>query len=111
VLGIFGLLAFTVAQRTREIGVRMALGADSRDILRVVLGQYAFPFGIGAVAGMAVAAAAAQVMRSLLFGFMPFELLSFAAGLALFAAVAIAASVVPARRALRIDPCSALRYE
>jgi len=110
-IGIFGLLAFTVAQRTREIGVRMALGARRLDILRIVLGQYALPFGIGAAGGVAVAAAAARVIRNILFGYTSFDLVSVAAGLLLFAAVALAASIAPARRALRIDPASALRYE
>lgn len=110
-IGIFGLLAFTVAQRTQEIGVRMALGALGFDVLQVVLGQHAFPFGIGAVLGVVLAAAAAKVMRNLLFGFIPFDLVSFGAGLLLFGAVALAASIVPARRALRIDPASALRHE
>ena len=110
-LGIFGLLAFTVAQRTREIGVRMALGARSLDILRVVLGQYALPFGAGAAVGVAVAAAVAKVFRSLVYGFIPFDPLSFGAGLLLLAAVAFVACIAPARRALCIDPASALRYE
>jgi hypothetical protein len=110
-LGIFGLLAFTVAQRTREIGVRMALGARGLDILLSVLGQYTFPFAVGALLGVAFAAAAARVVRTILFGFIPFDVVSFAAGLLLFAAVAIAASIAPARRALRVDPASALRYE
>jgi predicted permease len=110
-LGIFGLLAFTVAQRTREIGVRMAMGARRLDILQCVLGQYALPFGIGAGLGVALAAAAAKVVRNILFGFIPFDLVSFGAGLLLFGAVALAASIAPVRRALRIDPASALRYE
>jgi predicted permease len=110
-LGIFGLLAFTVAQRTREIGVRMALGARGLDILLSVLGQYTFPFAVGALLGVAFAAAAARVVRTILFGFIPFDVVSFAAGLLLFAAVAIAASIAPARRALGVDPASALRYE
>jgi predicted permease len=110
-LGIFGLLSFTVAQRTREIGVRMALGARRLDVLRCVLGQYALPFGIGAGLGVALAAAAARVLRNILYGFLPFDLVSFGAGLLLFAAVAVAASIAPARRALRVDPSSALRYE
>jgi putative ABC transport system permease protein len=110
-LGIFGLLAFTVAQRTREIGVRMAMGARGLDVLQCVIGRYALPFGIGAAFGVAVAAAASKVLRNILFGFLPFDLTSFGAGLLLFGAVALAASIVPARRALRIDPASALRYE
>jgi predicted permease len=110
-LGIFGLLAFTVAQRTREIGIRMAMGARAVDVLRCVLGQYTFPFGIGALLGVGLAAAAAKVLRNILFGFIPFDPVSFGAGLLLFAAVALAASIAPVRRALRIDPASALRYE
>jgi len=89
----------------------MALGARGLDILRLVLGQYTLPFGIGAAAGVAVAAAAAKVFRSLVYGFLPFEASSFGEGLLVFAAVALAASITPARRALRIDPASALRYE
>ena len=110
-IGIFGLLAFTVAQRTCEIGVRIALGARGFDVSQCVLGQDALPFGIGAVLGVALAAAAAKVVRNLLFGFIPFSLVSFGAGLLLFGAVAFAASIAPVRRALRIDPASALRYE
>jgi putative ABC transport system permease protein len=110
-LGIFGLLAFTVAQRTQEIGVRMALGARAPDILRIVLGQYTLPFGIGAAVGVVVAAGAAKVFRSLVYGFIPFDVLGLGAGLLLFAAVALVASLAPARRALRVDPVSALRYE
>ncbi len=110
-LGMFGLLAFTVAQRTREIGVRMALGARAWDVLRCVLGQYALPVGLGAGIGVALAAAAAKVARNLLYGFMGFDVVSFGAGLLLFAAVAFVASIAPARRALRVDPASALRYE
>ena len=110
-LGIFGLLAFTVAQRTREIGVRMALGARRLDVMRCVFGQYAMPFGIGAACGVALAAAAAKVVRAILYGFMPFDLVSFGAGLLVFAAVALAASIAPVRKALRVDPASALRYD
>jgi ABC-type antimicrobial peptide transport system permease subunit len=79
--------------------------------LRIVLGQYALPFGIGAAVGVVVAAGAAKVFRSLVYGFIPFDVLSFGAGLLLFAAVALVASLAPARRALRVDPVSALRYE
>jgi predicted permease len=108
-LGIFGLLAFTVAQRTREIGVRMALGARTTDVLRCIIGQYAFPLGTGAVVGVALAAGAAKVARTLLYGFLPIDVASFGAGLLLFALIALAASIAPARRALRVDPSSALR--
>jgi hypothetical protein len=110
-VGIFGLLAFTVAQRTREIGVRMALGASNLHVLRIVLGQYAVPFGAGAVAGVAFAAGAVRVVSNVVFGYQPFDLASIGGGLLVFAAVALAAAIEPARRALRIDPASALRYE
>jgi predicted permease len=110
-LGIFGLLAFTVAQRTREIGIRMALGARKRDILRLILGQYAVPFGAGAGMGVALAAGAAKIMRGAIYGLIPVDLFSLGAGLLLFAAVAAAATIVPARRALRVDPATAIRYE
>lgn len=110
-LGIFGLLAFTVAQRTREIGIRLALGARSFDLLECVLGQYAVPFGTGTILGSVLAFAAAKVVQNILFGFIPFEFLSFGVGLFLFAAVAITAAIVPAQRALRIDPATAVRYE
>ena len=110
-LGIFGLLAFTVAQRTREIGVRMALGARAGDVLHCVLGQYALPFGLGAAAGVLLALACIRVFQSLLYGFLRSDPLSYAAGLAVFAAVALIAAIAPARRALRIDAAAALRWE
>ena len=110
-IGIFGLLAFTVAQRTREIGVRMALGARGLDILRIILGQHAFPFGMGAACGVALAAATARIVRNSLYGYAAFDLASVSLGLLAFVMVALAAAIAPARRALRIDPASALRYE
>ncbi len=110
-VGIFGLLAFSVAQRTREIGVRMALGARTRDVLSCVVGQYVLPVGIGAAVGIGLAAGAAKVLRSTIHRFLPFDPLSFGAGLILFACVALLASIAPLRRALRIEPSSALRYE
>jgi predicted permease len=110
-IGIFGLLAFTVAQRTREIGVRMALGARGPDVLRLVLGQHAFPFGMGAACGVALAAAIARIVRNSLYGYAAFDLTSVSVGLLAFVLVALAAAIEPARRALRIAPASALRHE
>ena len=107
----FGSVREATKKPRREIGVRTALGARGPDVLRCVLGQYALPVGIGAGFGVALAAAAAKVVRNLLYGFMPFDLVSFGAGLLLFGAVAFAASIAPVRRALRVDPASALRYE
>jgi ABC-type antimicrobial peptide transport system permease subunit len=87
------------------------LGARGFDVLQCVLGQYALPLGLGAVLGVVLAAGAVKVIRSIQFGFIPFDLVSVGAGLLLFAAVAFAASVAPALRALRIDAAAALRYE
>jgi macrolide transport system ATP-binding/permease protein len=109
--GVFGLLAFAVAQRTREIGVRVALGAGSRQVVRTLLEQCAIASGIGGLAGMIVAAAGEQILRNQFFGLPALDLLSYASGLAGFAIVAIAAVLIPIRRALRIDPASALRWE
>lgn len=110
-LGIAGLLAFTVAQRSREIGLRLALGARARDVVRCVVGQYAVPFGLGIGGGALLAAAAARIVRTVLWGFQPLDLLSLGAGLGLFAAVALAASIAPVCRALRIDPATTIRHE
>jgi len=110
-IGIFGLVSFAVSQRTREIGVRMALGARGLDILRAVLSQYAAPVGIGVVAGVALAIALSQILRSQIPKVDFIDPLSYAAGLMLFAAIAFAAALVPATRALRIDPSAALRFE
>ncbi len=110
-IGIFGLLAFTVAQRTREIGVRMALGARGRDILGMIVGHYTLPFTVGAVSGVVLAAASARVVRTVLFGYAAFDLASVSAGLLAFVAVALVAAIAPARRALGVDPASALRHE
>ena len=110
-IGIFGLVAFAVSQRTREIGVRMALGARSRDILRAVLLQYATPVGIGVVAGVAIARALGLLLGSQFYGFAPLDPVSYSGALLVFAVVGLVAALVPATRALRIDPASALRSE
>src|SRR5262249_36211600 len=88
VIGIFGLLTFTVAQKTREIGVRIALGARTVDVVHAVLGDYTLSFGLGAVFGIAAAVAAARFLSKMIFNFLPFDLLSFGVGLLLFGAVA-----------------------
>jgi predicted permease len=112
-LGIFGLLAFSVAQRTREIGVRVALGARPPDILHLIARQYAVPLAAGGVAGIALAAAAGRVMQNA--GQLPPDLhldpAIYATGLAIFALVALAAALAPVLRALRINPATALRWE
>ena len=110
-LGIFGLLSYTVAQRRGEIGIRMALGARRGDILALVARQAAVLVAFGAAAGMAGAAASSRVLESLLHGVATDDLLTFAAAPLVLVAVALLACWLPARRATRINPIEALRFE
>ncbi len=108
-IGIHGLLAFTVSARSREIGVRIALGAKSRDILRMVIGRSALLGGLGVTIGVAVAYAAARSMQSLLAGVDPGNVTVFAAAVGLSLIMTIAGSLMPAWRAVRVDPLTATR--
>jgi putative ABC transport system permease protein len=110
-LGLYGVLAYVVARRTREIGIRMALGGQRSDILRMVLGQGARLTVIGGAIGIAVALAASQWVASLLYGVTARDPLTFVGVVVLLAIVAGAACYLPARRATRVDPMVALRYE
>ncbi|HEU5411649.1 MAG TPA: ABC transporter permease [Candidatus Acidoferrales bacterium] len=110
-LGLYGVLAYVVARRTREIGIRMALGGQRADILRMVLGQGARLTIIGGAIGIAVALGASQFVASLLYGVTARDPLTFAGVVILLAIVAGAACYLPARRATRVDPMVALRYE
>ncbi|HEU4451578.1 MAG TPA: ABC transporter permease [Longimicrobium sp.] len=110
-VGIYGVVAYAVSQRTHEIGVRMALGAGSDTVLRLVLRQGAVLAGIGVVLGLAAALALTRVLGSLLFGVSALDPLTFAAVGTAVVAVALVASWVPARRAARVDPAVALRTE
>ena len=105
------MLAFIVAQRRREIGVRMALGAQPRDVIVDVLGQGLRLAGIGIVIGLGLALAATRLLNTLLFGTSPTDALTFAAVAMLLVAIAAAASLVPALRASRVNPLIALRDE
>jgi predicted lysophospholipase L1 biosynthesis ABC-type transport system permease subunit len=109
--GIYGVIAYTVAQRTQEIGIRMALGASSADVLRMVLGQGMRLIMGGVALGTGGALAATRLLESLLFGTSPTDVLTFACVALLLALVALAACYVPARRAMKIEPMMALRYE
>lgn len=110
-LGVYGVLAYVVARRTREIGIRMALGCQRRDIFRIIVGQGARLTILGAAIGMAFALIATQWVASLLYGVTARDPLTFAAVIVLLALVSGAASYIPARRASRVDPMVALRYE
>jgi predicted permease len=110
-IGLYGVLAYSVAQRTREIGVRMALGAQSLDVVRLVLGQGLVLALIGVGIGLAGSFALTQLMSSVIFGISPTDPLTFAAVAAGLTVIALLASYVPARRAARIDPMEALRSE
>jgi predicted permease len=110
-VGLYGVLAYLVSQRTREIGIRVALGATGAIIMAVVLRRGAALTGLGVGAGIAGAAAAARFMSTFLYGVDPFDPLTFTSVPLLLAIVALAASVVPAWRAARVDPLTALRTE
>jgi len=110
-IGIYGVLAFAVVQRTQEIGVRMALGAGRGQVLALVLRQGAWLAATGIVAGLAGAAAATRFLHSMLFGVTALDPRTFAAVSILFGLVAMCASYLPARRATRVDPIVALRAE
>jgi predicted permease len=110
-LGVYGVVAYSVAQRTREIGVRIALGASSGEMLRMVLRDGLGLTAAGLAVGALLAAGLSQTLRALLFGLSPLDPLTFALVPLTLAAVALGASALPARRAARVDPSIALRYE
>ena len=110
-VGIYSVLACVVAQRTHEIGIRMALGAQQRDVLRLVVIQGMRSVFIGAVIGIAAALAVSRLLEQFLYGVHDKDPLTFVAVVALLMLVALAACYIPARRAMRVDPMVALRYE
>jgi putative ABC transport system permease protein len=109
--GVFGVMAYSVSRRTREIGVRVALGAGRGDILRMILGQALRTIIIGVTIGIAGSLALTRTLESLLFGVTPTDPLTFAGVTLLLVGAALLASYIPARRATRVDPVIALRYE
>jgi putative ABC transport system permease protein len=111
IIGIYGVVSYSVTQRTQEFGVRMALGATGRDVLRMVVGQVSALIGAGIAIGVGASLALGSVMQGLLFQVSPRDPWTMAAIALLLAGVALAASVVPARRATRVDPLVALRAE
>ena len=110
-VGLYGVTSYAVAQRTRELGIRMALGARTRDVLHLVLGETLALVAAGAAAGALAAAGAMRAIAALLYGVTPADPSTFLAAGGLLAAAALAASYLPARRALRADPLRALRQD
>jgi len=110
-VGLYGMVAYAVSQRTAEIGVRMALGATRADVSRLVVMQGLRPAAIGIVLGLVAAAFASRLLTTLLFNVAPLDPLTFSAVPPLLLAVAGLASYLPARRAVRLDPTIALRTE
>jgi putative ABC transport system permease protein len=111
VVGIYGVISYAVTQRTREIGIRMALGAQRNDMLRLILARGAKMALIGVAVGTAASLVLTRLMAKLLFGVSAYDPLTFVAVGLLLISVALAASYIPARRAMRVDPMVALRYE
>ena len=110
-IGLYGVISYTMVQRTREIGIRMALGAQRRDALRLVLGEGVRLAVAGIFVGLAGAIVATPLVAKMLYGVGPRDPVTFACVAVLMVAVALAASYLPARRATKVDPLIALRYE
>jgi ABC-type antimicrobial peptide transport system permease subunit len=110
-VGLYGIMAFTVARRTRDIGIRMTLGASPSTILRQVLRETSSLMLIGIAVGVPIALVGTRLIRSMLFGLGEADPIALIAACVILASIAAAASYIPARRAARVDPMVALRYE
>jgi predicted permease len=110
-VGVYGVISYSVARRVQEIGIRMALGAAPRDVLQMVIGQGLLPVGLGVVLGVFASIGLTRLVASQLYGVKPTDPASFVGATALLLAVALLACWIPARRAMRVDPIVALRYE
>jgi putative ABC transport system permease protein len=110
-IGIYGVIAYAARQRTREIGIRMALGAQQRSVVQLVLSQGLRLTGLGVALGLVFALVLTRFLRSLLFGVTSTDALTFVSVALLLGLIALAASYIPARRAMKVDPVIALRHE
>jgi putative ABC transport system permease protein len=111
VVGIYGVIAYVVAQRRREVGIRMALGARAPDVQRMFVVRGMLVTGVGLIIGVAAALGLMRLVRVMLFGISPFDPLTYAAVVAGLALVALVATWLPAQRATAVDPALALRSE
>jgi ABC-type antimicrobial peptide transport system permease subunit len=110
-IGIYGVISYLASQRTREIGIRVALGAQRRDVLRMMLGEGMKMALVGVAIGVAVALGLTRLISQMLFGVSPTDPLTFFAVALVLTGAALAACYIPSRRAMRVDPIVALRYE
>jgi ABC-type antimicrobial peptide transport system permease subunit len=110
-VGIYGVVAYATAQRRRELGIRLALGAEPAGLIRLIVRQAMLPVGLGLLAGLGAALGASRLLRSLLYGVSPLDVGTYVGVAAFVAGVALVASWLPARRAARVDPLVALRAE
>jgi ABC-type antimicrobial peptide transport system permease subunit len=110
-IGLYGLMSYTVARRSNEIGIRMAMGAESRAVVRMVLGEVGWLLAAGVIAGTGLSLGVARFARTLLFGLDATDTTTVALAVATLACMGLASAFVPARRAARVDPAVALRAE
>jgi putative ABC transport system permease protein len=110
-VGLYGVLSYSVSRRMHEMGLRLALGASARDLMWLVMGQGVRLALLGMAVGLAASLAATRLLAGMLFGVSPLDPLTFAAVAGVLFAAALLASFIPARRATRVDPMVALRYE
>jgi ABC-type antimicrobial peptide transport system permease subunit len=110
-LGLVGLVAYAVSERTKEIAIRIALGAQPWDVLSSILRQFFWPVMLGLVAGVGATAALSRLLRQVLYGVSNLDPVSYVGAIGFLACIAVVAALLPARRALRVDPMRALHTE